>query len=66
MNVPIELTKFEIVPFVALMSEEKNDVVVAFVAVALTEVKFCSVEEPVTIIFENVDKRPVKSAEPFQ
>ena len=66
MNVPAELIRFEMVPFVVLRSEEKNDVVVAFVAVAFTEVTFCSVEEPVTMILVNVDKRPVKSAEPFQ
>ena len=65
-NVPTVLVRSVMVAVVARRSEEKKDVVVAFVAVAFTEVKSCSVEEPVTMMFVNVDNRPVKSAEPFQ
>ena len=45
--------KFEAKRFVVDAMDAKNDVVVAFVPVAFTNVKFWSVEEPVTNMFTN-------------
>ena len=48
--------KVEIMPAVALSTEAKKLVVVAFVPVALRKVKFCKVVEPVARILEEVKR----------